>query len=75
MQKIKLTNDNKHIKAFRHIYEQHFAQFQDQMIEEYRQMKEGYILDFKNNFQINMNEKQANIDEFIETIEQKKRTA
>jgi uncharacterized protein YdcH (DUF465 family) len=38
-------------------------------------MKEGYILDFKNNFQINMNEKQANIDEFIETIEQKKRSS
>ena len=38
-------------------------------------MKEGYIQDFKNNYQINMNEKQANIDEFIETIEQRKRNA
>jgi hypothetical protein len=37
-------------------------------------MKDGYINDFKNNFQINMNEKQANIDEFIETIEQRKKT-
>lgn len=38
-------------------------------------MKEGYIMDFKNNFQENLNEKQANIDEFIETIEQKKRNS
>ena len=37
-------------------------------------MKEGYINDFKNNFQVNLNEKQANVDEFIETIQLKKQT-
>ena len=57
------------------MYDQLFSQFQEQMIEEYREMKEGYINDFKDNFQVNLNEKQANIDESIETIEQKKRTA
>lgn len=35
-------------------------------------MKEAYIIEYQNNFQINCNEKQANIDQFIETIEEKK---
>jgi len=35
-------------------------------------MKEGYIADYQTNYQINLNEKQANIDEFIETMEEKK---
>lgn len=35
-------------------------------------MKEAYIIEYKNNYQINCNEKQANIDQFIETIEEKK---
>lgn len=35
-------------------------------------MKEAYIVEYKNNYQINCNEKQANIDQFIETIEEKK---
>ena len=35
-------------------------------------MKEAYIFEYKNNYQINCNEKQANIDQFIETIEEKK---
>ena len=35
-------------------------------------MKESYIIQYKDNYQINCNEKQANIDEFIETIEEKK---
>jgi hypothetical protein len=35
-------------------------------------MKEGYISDYQTNYQINLNEKQANIDEFLETMEDKK---
>jgi len=46
-QKIKLPNDNKHVKAFRSVYDQLFFQFQEQLIEQYRLMKEGYIDDFK----------------------------
>jgi hypothetical protein len=39
---------------------------------EYKFMKEAYIQDYKNNYQININEKQANIDEFVATIDDKK---
>lgn len=35
-------------------------------------MKEAYIDDYKSNYQININEKQANIDEFLATIDEKK---
>ena len=35
-------------------------------------MKETYIAEYQDNYQINLNEKQANIDGFIETIEEKK---
>ena len=35
-------------------------------------MKEQYIIDYQNNYQINVNEKQANIDEFVATIDEKK---
>ena len=42
------------------------------MFEEYKFMKEEYIVEYQNNYQINLNEKQANIDSFIETIEEKK---
>ena len=42
------------------------------MFEEYKLMKEAYIVDYQNNYQINCNEKQANIDHFIESIEEKK---
>ena len=35
-------------------------------------LKEGYGQDYQNNYQVNLNEKQANIDEFMETINDKK---
>ena len=35
-------------------------------------MKEAYIDDYTNNYQININEKQNNIDEFVATIADKK---
>jgi hypothetical protein len=41
-------------------------------MEEYKLMKEGYGLDYQNNYQINLNEKQTNINEFLETINDKK---
>jgi hypothetical protein len=39
---------------------------------EYKLMKEAYIQDYKTNYQININEKQANIEEFVATIDEKK---
>jgi hypothetical protein len=35
-------------------------------------MKEQYIIDYQNNYQINVNEKEANIGEFLATIDDKK---
>lgn len=71
-QKIALTNDNKHIQSFKVVYDQLFAEFQANLMAEYKLMKEAYILDYTNNYQININEKQANIDEFVATIDDKK---
>ena len=39
---------------------------------EYKLMKEAYIHDYKENYKSNVNEKQANIDEFLATIADKK---
>lgn len=39
---------------------------------EYALMKEAYIQDYKNNYQININEKEANVYEFVATIDDKK---
>ena len=39
---------------------------------EYALMKEAYIQDYKNNYQININEKEANVYEFVATIDEKK---
>lgn len=35
-------------------------------------MKEQYTIDYQNNYQINVNEKQSNIDEFVATLDDKK---
>ena len=71
-EKIALTNDSKHIKEFKGVYDRLFASFQKELLEEYKLMKEQYIIDYQNNYQINVNEKQANIDEFLATIDEKK---
>ena len=71
-EKIQLTNDNKHVQSFKSTYDRLFQQFQQNLFEEYKLMKEAYIVEYQNNYQINCNEKQANIDQFVETIEEKK---
>ena len=72
-EKIPLTNDNKHIQSYKAVYDKLFYEFHQAMFEEYKIMKDGYICEYQDNYQINLNEKQANIDQFIETIEDKKR--
>lgn len=41
-------------------------------MDEYKLVKESYIADFQTNYQINLNEKQANIDSFKDTIAERK---
>ena len=71
-QKIALTNDNKHIQSFKSTYDRLFKEFQGNLMAEYALMKEAYIQDYKNNYQININEKEANVYEFVATIDDKK---
>lgn len=71
-EKIQLTNDNKHVQGFKQTYDKLFKEFHRNLVEEYKLMKETYIVEYKNNYQINCNEKQANVDQFVETIEEKK---
>jgi len=56
-QKIALTNDNKHIQSFKTTYDRLFREFQMNLMGEYKLMKESYIEDYTNNYQININEK------------------
>lgn len=42
------------------------------MLNEYKLRKELYIEEYTQNYQINLNEKQANIDDFVGTINDKK---
>ena len=71
-EKIALTNDSKHIRDFKQVYDQLFGNFQRQLLDEYKLMKEQYTIDYQNNYQINVNEKQSNIDEFVATLDDKK---
>ena len=73
-EKIPLTNDNKHVVAFKSTYDRLFHDFHATLLKEYNTMKEGYICDYQANYQSNLNEKQANIDQFEQTISDKKDT-
>jgi len=57
-EKIALTNDSKHIRDFKKVYDRLFGDFQRQLLDEYKLMKEQYTVDYQNNYQINVNEKQ-----------------
>ena len=71
-QKIPLANDDKHIHSFRTIYDRLFAEFQEKLLNEYRMIKEIYIDGYTQNYNINLAEKQNNIDDFVATINDKK---
>ena len=70
--KIPLSNDNKHFASFKQTYDALFSEFHRKLQEEYQLMKESYIQDYQTNYQINVNEKQANVDQFLETIDMKR---
>ena len=72
-EKVQLTNDNRHIQQFKATYDKLFYEFHQAMFEEYKNLKETYIAEYQDNYQMNLNEKQANIDGFLETIEEKKK--
>lgn len=71
-EKIQLTQDNRHIQLFKSRYDQLFAEFHEKLFNEYKSVKENYVQEYQDNYQMNLNEKQANIDQFVETIEDKK---
>ena len=43
---ILLTNDNKHIISFKNTYDKLFQEFQANLFEEYKLMKEAYIVEY-----------------------------
>jgi hypothetical protein len=56
-EKIRLTDNNKHVQIFKHKYDQLFAEFQAKLTESYSHIKEEYILEYQANYQMNVNEK------------------
>ena len=64
-EKIQLTQDNRHVQLFKSRYDQLFAEFHEKLFAEYKGVKESYVQEYQDNYQMNLNEKQANIDEFI----------
>ena len=74
--KILLSDGNKHIQSFKHTYDSLFSEFQSRLMAEYRLMKETYISEYQVNYQQNLEQKQNNIDGFMEeTIGDKKKWA
>lgn len=71
-EKIQLTQDNRHVQLFKSRYDQLFAEFHEKLFAEYKGVKESYVQEYQDNYQMNLNEKQANIDQFVETIDDKK---
>lgn len=71
-EKIQLTNDNKHVENFKSAYDRVFREFQEKLMMEYKLCKEIYITEYQDNYQVNLNAKQDNISQFMETIEDKK---
>ena len=69
-----MTDNNKHIQSFKNTYDHLFAEFHAKLNEEYAKIKQEYVLEYQANYQMNLNEKQANIDQMVESIQEKKRT-
>lgn len=68
-----MANENKQVQYFKHTYDRLFQEFQSKLMGEYKLMQENYIMEYQQNYQMNLEEKQNNIDEFINvTIENKK---
>lgn len=74
-EKIPLTNDTKQVQAFKQAYDRVFAEFRQKLMEEYKLMKQSYVLEFQANYQQNQDEKQSNISEFMQTINTKEEQA
>jgi hypothetical protein len=70
--KVRLTNDAQHIESFKAAYDRVFKEFQEKLMIEYKQMKETYIAEYQENYQININVKQDNVVQFMDKIEETK---
>ena len=70
-QKIPLTNTNKHIQAFKSMYDKLFSEFQTEVMEEYNCLQSGYGYDYESNYQANMDDKNANVDDINTKISSK----
>lgn len=71
-EKVRLTNDNLHIEKFKSAYDRVFRDFQDKLMLEYKLMKETYIAEYQENYQMNIHVKQENVANFMDTIEDRK---
>mmetsp|Transcript_19222 Transcript_19222/g.29467 ORF Transcript_19222/g.29467 Transcript_19222/m.29467 type:complete len:120 (-) Transcript_19222:681-1040(-) len=60
-EKVKLSNDSKHIQQFKDVYDALYSRFHSQLMEEYAKTNKGYIEGFSNNLKDNINEKEENI--------------
>jgi hypothetical protein len=56
-ERIALSNDNKHVMTFKKCYDRLFKEFKDKLVQEYALMKNTYLLEYEQNYQANLNDK------------------
>jgi hypothetical protein len=70
-ERIALSNDNKHVMTFKKCYDRLFKEFKDKLVQEYALMKNTYLLEYEQNYQANLNDKNQYIQEIENHISQK----
>lgn len=70
-ERIALPNDNKHLLSFKKVYDRLFKEFKDRLVGEYALMKNSYLSEYEQNYQANLNDKNAHIKEIQNRIAEK----
>ena len=70
-ERIPLPNDNKHILTFKKAYDRLYKEFKDKLVQEYQMMKTSYLVEYEQNFQANVNDKNSHIKEIQNHIADK----
>jgi hypothetical protein len=67
-ERIALANDNKHMISFKKCYDRLFKEFKEKLMAEYQQMKTTYLGEYEQNYQANVTDKNAHIEEIRASI-------
>ena len=66
-----MQNDNKHMLAYKKCYDRMFKEFKDKLAQEYTLMKNTYMQEYEQNYQLNLQDKNDHIKEIKNHISKK----